>query len=108
MKNFYAIVLFLSISFLGYAQLDTSFQRTTVEYNQLENQQLVDAQKHHLKSLADEKHSFKIGFEATSLPINKEIIFELPIANGLFANYEYRIKTGFSFNARLTLSLIHI
>jgi len=63
MKKFYAITLFLSFAFFGYAQLDTTFQRTTIEYGSLENQQLVDAKKHYLQLQQDEKYLWKFGLE---------------------------------------------
>jgi len=97
MKKIYAITLFLSFSFFGYAQLDTSFQKITTEKGNFEKQQIVDAKKHFLHLMQDEKSLWKIGFESVSLPINEEILFELPIANGVFVNYEHRIKTGFLY-----------
>jgi len=104
MKKIYAITLFLSFAFFGYAQLDTSFQKITTEEGNFEMQQIVDAKKHLLHLMQDEKSLWKIGFESVSLPINEELLFEFPIANGVFINYEHRIKTGFSINGRLSYS----
>ncbi len=103
MKKIYAITLFLSIAFFGHAQLDTSFQHTTVAYGQLENQQLVDAKRHYLQLQKDEKYLFKLGFEGMTLPRthSRSSLQNLPLANSLFLEFEHRFKTGFSINAQL-------
>ena len=103
MKKFYAIALFLNIAFLGYGQLDTSFQNTTIEYGFLEDQQLVDAKKHYLQLQQDEKYLWKFGFAGTILP-SEHPIDEYPhlsFSNTLFIAYEYRLKNGFSLNTTL-------
>lgn len=103
MKKIYIITLFLSITFFGHAQLDTSFQQTTIEYGHLENQQLVDAKRYYLQLQKAEKHLLKLGFEGLTLPAvyNPRNSPHLPLANGLFLEYEYRFNTGFSINIQL-------
>ncbi|MFK7978827.1 MAG: hypothetical protein AB8G86_02495 [Saprospiraceae bacterium] len=102
MKKIYAITLFLNIAFWGYAQLDTSFQRTTVEYGQLENQQLVDAKRHRLNQLADVKSLFKISFEGKSFPLNQDLGFRSDImSKGITIVYEHRLKTNLSIGISL-------
>lgn len=102
MKKFYAITLFLSIAFWGHAQLDTNFQQTTVEYGHLENQQLVDAKRHLLNQLADEKSLFKISFEGKNFPLNEGLGYGSSLmTKGVSVSYEHRLKTNFSIGISL-------
>ncbi len=103
MKKFYAITLFIILAFVGHAQLDTSFQRTTIEYGHLEEQQLIDAKLHYLQLQQDEKYLWKFGFEGTLLPSEHPIdeYSYLSFYNTFFIAYEYRLKKGFSLNTTL-------
>ncbi len=91
---------------MGFAQIDTSFQETTTEYGQLEDQQLVDAKRHYLEMQQDEQYLLKLGFETVSLPFVQDPFSppNLSLANGFFLAYEHRFKTGFSLNTQLQYS----
>lgn len=101
MKRFYNILFFLLVSQFLNAQSDTSFQTTTEEASSFISPKIVDAKKHVLNLLQDEKSIFRFGFESLSYPSNDEFGLSLPIGNGIFANYEHRMATGFSVNFRL-------
>lgn len=101
MKHHYTILLFLFISQFLNAQSDTSFQITTEEARGFISPKLVDAKKHVLNLLQDKKSIFRFGFESLSYPSNDEFGLQLPMGNGIFADYEHRMATGFSVNFRL-------
>jgi len=101
MKHCYTILLFLLLSQLLNAQSNTAFQLSTEKASGFITPKVVDAKKHVLNLLQDEKSIFRFGFESLSYPSNDEFRRNLPIGNGIFANYEHRIDTGFSINFRL-------
>ncbi len=101
MKHVYLFALFFIFSNFLTAQLDTTFQLTTEEASGFTSPKIVDAKKHVLNLLQDEKSIFRFGFESLSYPSNDEFGLELPIGNGIFVNYEHRMATGLSLNFRL-------